>query len=97
MTAPPTHPRGMDVGRARRWFWVLTTVATLAMGALYRALQSPPGATTGLAVLLSGLVLAAASTQAARILLALNGPAPLPARLRRATRRGSGGPRAPEA
>jgi hypothetical protein len=96
MTAPPTHPPGVDVGRARSWFWLLTTVAVLAMGAIYRALQSPPGAATGLAVLLSGLVLAAASTQAARTLLALNGPAHLPVRLRRPTRRGSGGPRSPQ-
>jgi len=70
----------VDVDKARRWFKVLTVVAVLAMGALYRAIQAPSGASAGLTVLVSSLVLAASITQAARIALVLNGPARLPRR-----------------
>jgi hypothetical protein len=58
------------------------------MGALNQAIQSAPGPVTGVTVLGAGLVLAAASVQAARILLALNGPARLPRRPRRAAQAG---------
>jgi hypothetical protein len=74
------RPHGVDVDKARRWFKVLAIVAVLAMGALYRAIQAPSGASAGLTVLVSSLVLAASVTQAARIVLVLNGPARLPGR-----------------
>ncbi|MCX5173860.1 hypothetical protein OG616_38400 [Streptomyces antibioticus] len=65
--------------RARRWFWALTTTAVLATGVLYQGLRSAPGPGTGLLVLASALVLAAAAVQAARILTVLAGPPRLPA------------------
>lgn len=71
---------GVNVRRARRWFWALTLIAVMAMGGLYRELHAPPGIGTGLLVLLSGTVLAAASIQAARILTRLAGPPRLPRR-----------------
>lgn len=61
------------VRRARRWFWGLVVVAVLAMGGLFRAAQAPPSPAAGLSVAVSGLVLAAALTQAARILVRLDG------------------------
>ena len=64
---------------ARRWFWTLLLVAVVAMGALYTALGAGGGPLTGLAVLVSSVVLLASATQAGRILLALE----------RARRRGS--------
>ncbi|MFF4550739.1 hypothetical protein [Streptomyces sp. NPDC001435] len=84
MNTPGRTPRGagVDVRRAQRWFWALTIVATLAMGALYQGLRSAPGLGTGVLVLISGLVLAASSVQAARILTVLAGPPRLPRRLR---------------
>ncbi|MFD8302834.1 hypothetical protein ACFV29_10840 [Streptomyces sp. NPDC059690] len=84
MNTAGSTPRaaGVDVRRAQRWFWALTIVAVLAMGALYQGLRSTPGPGTGVLVLISGLVLAASSIQAARILTALAGPPRLPRRLR---------------
>lgn len=61
----------VSVSLARRWFWLLAGTAVLAAGGLYRALQAGSGPVTGLAVLLSATVVAAATVQAARILLAL--------------------------
>lgn len=69
MSAQPDPAR-----RARRWFWALLVVSVLAMGALYRAVASPAGPATALAVLVSGTVLALATVQAARIVRALRGP-----------------------
>jgi hypothetical protein len=60
-----------DVRRARRWFWALVGVAVLAMSGLYTAWAARPGQGTGLVVLGSGLILTAATVQAARILLVL--------------------------
>jgi hypothetical protein len=60
--------------RARRWFWVLTATAVLAMGALHQALRSAPGPGTGMLVLAGALVLVLSVVQAARILAALAGP-----------------------
>jgi hypothetical protein len=56
---------------ARRWFWVLTLVAMAATGSLSTALAAPPGARAGLRVASSGLVLIAAVTLAARVMVAL--------------------------
>lgn len=58
--------------RARRWFWSLVLTAVLAMGALYAALGARPGPVTGLAVAVTSLVLIAATTQATRLVLALD-------------------------
>lgn len=62
---------GVDGAVARRWFWSLLAVAMLAMSALYRSLTADPGPAAGLAVLVSALLVAATTTQAARIWLAL--------------------------
>ncbi len=67
------HRGGVDVRLARRWFWTLLVVAVLAMGVLYRALQSEAGVGAGVTVLLSSLVLLAATGQAARISSVLGG------------------------
>lgn len=69
---------GPDARRARRWFWALTGIAILAMGALYRELGASPGPGTGLLTLLAALVLLATGVQAARILARLAGPPRLP-------------------
>lgn len=55
--------------RVRRTFWALVAVAVLATGALSRTLGGGNGPAAGLAVALSGLVLAAAAGLALRILL----------------------------
>ncbi|GGN84908.1 hypothetical protein GCM10011579_075400 [Streptomyces albiflavescens] len=81
-SSPPRRPDGLDVRRAQRWFWSLTVVAVLAMGALYQGLRSAPGPGTGVLVLVSALVLAASAVQAARILTVLTGPPRLPRHLR---------------
>ena len=65
---------GVDIRRARRWFWIMVVVAVLAMGALYAALNAPRGPGAGLAVLASGLVLASSLVQANRIRTAITGP-----------------------
>lgn len=66
-------PSAVEPAVARRWFWGLVVIAVVAMGVLYRALHAHPGATSGLTVAFSGLLLAAASVQASRILLVLSG------------------------
>ena len=78
----PRRADDVDVRRAQRWFWTLTLVAVLAMGALYQGLRSAPGPGTGVPVLISGLVLAASVVQAARILPVLAGPPRVPRHLR---------------
>lgn len=65
---------GVDVPRARRWFWVLVAAAVLATGAVYWAVQAPAGPLAATVLLLGGVVALAATTQAARVLRALNGP-----------------------
>jgi len=84
MSTAGRTPRGagVDVRRAQRWFWALTVVAVFAMGALYQGLRSAPGPGAGALVLVGGLVLAASSVQAARILTVLAGPPRLPRPLR---------------
>jgi uncharacterized membrane protein len=62
---------GIDVARARRWFWGLVVLAVLAMSVLYRAAQAEPGAATGLAVLGSSLLVLGTTIQATRILVAV--------------------------
>ncbi|MEU1273226.1 hypothetical protein [Streptomyces sp. NPDC005799] len=83
MNASDRTPRtdGLDVRRAQRWFWALTLMAVLAMGTLYQELRSTPGPSTGVLVLISGLILAASVVLAARILTVLAGPPRLPRRL----------------
>jgi len=76
---------GIDARRARRWFWTLTTLAVLAMGALYKGLHAAPSPATGILVAVGSLVLAASAVQAARILAVLAGPPRLP-KLRAARR-----------
>jgi len=56
---------------ARRSFWVLTLVAMAATGSLSAALAAAPSARTGLWVAASGVVLIAAVTLAARVMVAL--------------------------
>ncbi|GAA3857543.1 hypothetical protein [Amycolatopsis tucumanensis] len=73
---------GIDIRRARRWFWALTVIAILAMGGLYRELGAAPGPGTALLMLLAALVLLASSVQAARILTRLAGPPRWPWRRR---------------
>ncbi len=68
--------------RARRWFWTLLLVAVLAMGVLYRGLQTAPGPTAGALVGTAVPVLLASGVQAVRIWLALAGPPALPSRWR---------------
>lgn len=65
---------GVDVPRARRWFWILLVVAVLATGAAYWAVNAPPGPVAGLVLLVGGLLAATATLQATRVLAALNGP-----------------------
>ena len=55
---------------ARRSFWVLTLVAMAATGSLSAALAAAPSARTGVWVAASGLVLTAAVTLAARVMVA---------------------------
>lgn len=62
-----------DVARARRWFWALVVVAVVAMGGLYRAVQAPPSPLAGASVAVSSVVLLAATVQAARIAVRLQG------------------------
>jgi len=64
--------------RPRRWFWSLIATAVLAMSGLGTALGAPPSPVTGLAVLVAGVVLLAAATQATRIWLALTQPRRVP-------------------
>lgn len=65
---------GVDVPRARRWFWALVGMAVLATGAVYWALGAPAGPLAATVLLVGGVVAVASTTQAARILRALNGP-----------------------
>jgi hypothetical protein len=65
-------PSTLSLRRARRSFWILVAVSVLAVGALSDALAAPPAPTTGLRVAGSGLVLAATTALAARVLLALD-------------------------
>ena len=61
-----------SVRLARRWFWALFLLAVLAMGGLYAALGARPSAATGIAVLITSLVLLLSTAQAMRIWLALD-------------------------
>jgi len=65
-----------DVTRARRWFWALVVVAVVAMAGLYRSVQAPSGPLAAVSIAVTGLVLLAATTQAARILVRLDGRRP---------------------
>lgn len=65
-----------EVTRARRWFWGLVVVAVAAMAGLYVSVQAPAGPLAAVSVAGTGLVLLAATTQAARILVRLDGRRP---------------------
>lgn len=67
MTAHTPSPR-----RALRAFWLLLTVAALAMGALSAALGMGAGPLTGLAVAGSGVILLIALALACRIMIAFD-------------------------
>ena len=67
----PAPPPVSAPRRAVRSFWILGLLAVVAMGALSAALTAQPGPLTGLIVAGAGLVLVAALTLAARVLLAL--------------------------
>ena len=71
---------------ARRWFWALTVVAILLVGALSRELAAQPKPLVGMAVAVTGILLALVVTQASRLMIAI-GRATLP--------RSSGGTRRP--
>lgn len=62
--------------RAYRWFWFLTVVAILLVGALSHELQAGPSPTTGLAVAVTGSLLALVVVQACRLMLAIGRAAP---------------------
>ena len=55
--------------RPLRSFWILTLVAIAAAGSLGAALAAPRGALAGVRVAMSGLVLVAAVTLAARVMV----------------------------
>ncbi|MDQ6873738.1 MAG: hypothetical protein M3042_01545 [Actinomycetota bacterium] len=57
--------------RALRVFWLLLTIAALAMGVLSAALTKAPGPLTGLTVAGSGIILLAALALACRIMIAV--------------------------
>lgn len=65
--------------RARRWFWALTVIAILLVGALSQELTATPGPRLGISVAVTGVLLALVVTQASRLMLAI-GRATLPAR-----------------
>lgn len=64
MTADPYR-------RARRWFWICTGLAVVAVGALSQALRAPDGPLAALATAVSGMVAVTFLVQAARIQRAL--------------------------
>lgn len=70
---------------ARRWFWALTVVAILLVGALSRELAAAPRPLIGMAVAGTGILLALVVAQASRLMIAI-GRATLP-RSARGTRR----------
>lgn len=65
---------GVDVPRARRWFWALVVAAVAASGGLYEAVVAPSGPLAAVLLLVSGLVATTAVVQAVRVLRAVNGP-----------------------
>lgn len=62
--------------RAHRWFWTLTVLAILLVGALSQELSAHPSPLIGLAVAATGTALALLVTQACRVMLAINRAAP---------------------
>lgn len=60
--------------RARRWFWLLVLASVGSMGALYRTAKADPSPGTAIAFFVVAAVVLAATLQAARIWLALDGP-----------------------
>ena len=58
--------------RARRWFWTLTVIAILLVGALSQEITAKPSPAVGVAVAVTGILLALVVTQASRLMLAIN-------------------------
>ena len=58
--------------RARRWFWTLTVVAILLVGALSEEITAKPAPAIGVAVAVTGILLALVVTQASRLMLAIS-------------------------
>ena len=69
--------------RAHRSFWILTTTAVLLVGALSAELVATPRPLTGLAVAVTGTVLALVVAQAVRVMVAIDRAAPAKRRARR--------------
>lgn len=65
-----------------RWFWTLTVVAILLVGALTQELGARPRPLTGFAVAFTGTAVALVITQACRLMLAIGRAAPIRARVR---------------
>lgn len=66
--------------RARRWFWTLTIIAILLVGALSQEITAKPSPAVGVAVAVTGTLLALVITQASRLMLTI-GRATTPTRL----------------
>ena len=60
--------------RIRFTFWALVGAAVLATGALSRSLAMHPGPAAGIAVAVSGVILAVSALLAVRILIVLGRP-----------------------
>ncbi|PFG45000.1 hypothetical protein ATJ97_0281 [Georgenia soli] len=73
--------------RARRWFWLLLTLAVAGVGLVRWAVRAAPTPAGVVLVLLASLVVLGALVQASRIWTALEGPSRLP-RLRHQRRPG---------
>lgn len=67
---------------ATRWFWVLTLLAVLLVGALSSEVAAHPSPMTGLAVAGTGILLALVVTQACRLMLAIGRATPGKRRIR---------------
>lgn len=66
---PNSSESALSPRRPLRSFWILTLVAIAAAGSLSAALAGRPGALAGVGVAVSGLVLVAAATLAARVMV----------------------------
>lgn len=72
---------------AYRWFWTLTLVAVLLVGGLSYQVVAPSGPMIGLAVAVTGTLLALVITQPCRLMLAIGRAAPARHRVRNRDRR----------
>ena len=72
--------------RAHRWFWTLTVVAILLVGALSQEITARPAPGVGVAVAVTGSLLALVVIQASRLMLAIGRATTPKRRLRRRPR-----------